>query len=145
MIGIQATGKSTFARERLYDTHVRINLDMLRTRNRERLLLDACIEAGQPFAVDNTNATAQERARYIEPAKSAGFAVVGYDFQSAIDEALQRNAGRSAARQVPEGGVRGTHARLEIPVLDEGFDALHYVRIEPGTERTNFHVEDWSE
>ncbi len=29
--GIQATGKSSFYRERFFHTHVRINLDMLRT------------------------------------------------------------------------------------------------------------------
>jgi hypothetical protein len=31
LIGLQASGKSTFFRERFSDTHVRINLDMLRT------------------------------------------------------------------------------------------------------------------
>ena len=42
-IGIQATGKSTFYKERFSDTHARINLDMLKTRHREDTLLDACI------------------------------------------------------------------------------------------------------
>ena len=37
-IGIQATGKSTFFQEQFADTHVRVNLDMLRTRHRERRL-----------------------------------------------------------------------------------------------------------
>ena len=32
LIGIQGSGKSTFCRKRFFDTHVRINLDMLRTR-----------------------------------------------------------------------------------------------------------------
>ncbi|MEN3294973.1 MAG: hypothetical protein V7642_4226, partial [Burkholderiales bacterium] len=34
-IGIQASGKSTFYKERFFDTHVRISMDLLRTRNRE--------------------------------------------------------------------------------------------------------------
>lgn len=38
-IGIQATGKSTFYRQRFYDSHIRLSLDMLRTRHRESLLL----------------------------------------------------------------------------------------------------------
>ena len=38
LIGIQGSGKSTFYRERFFDTHVRINLDMLKTRQREKLL-----------------------------------------------------------------------------------------------------------
>ena len=76
--GIQATGKSTFYRERFFHTHVRINLDMLRTRHREQVLLRACFEALQPFVVDNTNLTRRERAVYIAAARAAGFAVTGY-------------------------------------------------------------------
>ena len=30
-VGLQASGKSTFYRERFFRTHVRINLDMLKT------------------------------------------------------------------------------------------------------------------
>ena len=54
-MGIQGAGKSTFFKERFFDTHVRINLDMLKTRHREAILLDACIRAKQRFVVDNTN------------------------------------------------------------------------------------------
>lgn len=35
LCGIQASGKSAFYSERFFHTHVRINLDMLRTRRRE--------------------------------------------------------------------------------------------------------------
>ncbi|HZC19556.1 MAG TPA: hypothetical protein VE225_07575, partial [Rubrobacteraceae bacterium] len=63
-VGIQASGKTSFYRERFFDTHLRINLDMLKTRRREQIFLRACIEAGQPFVVDNTNPSARERARY---------------------------------------------------------------------------------
>jgi hypothetical protein len=34
---------------------------MLKTRHREHHFLQACIEARQPFVVDNTNATRVER------------------------------------------------------------------------------------
>ena len=64
-IGGQGSGKSTFYRETFLDTHVRINLDMLRTRHREKLILEACIAAQQSFVVDNTNPTLADRARYI--------------------------------------------------------------------------------
>jgi predicted kinase len=91
-VGIQASGKSSFYRKQFFDTHLRINLDMLKTRHRERILLRACIEAKQPFVVDNTNPTIEERARYIEIARSGGFRVVGYYFRSPPKEALTRNA-----------------------------------------------------
>ena len=34
-IGIQATGKSAFYQQRFADTHIRLNLDMLKTRRRK--------------------------------------------------------------------------------------------------------------
>ena len=51
-MGIQAVGKSTFFNDRFSKTHIRINLDMLRTRHRENAILKACFEASQSFVVD---------------------------------------------------------------------------------------------
>src|SRR5215510_15125912 len=93
-IGIQGAGKSTFYKERFFDTHVRINLDMLKTRHREQLLLKACIEAKQPFVVDNTNVTREQRAKYITAAKPAQFKITGYYFNTDIEDAIKRNSGR---------------------------------------------------
>ena len=140
-MGIQATGKSTFVRQRLFDSHVRINLDMLRTRNRERLLFEACVEAGQPFVIDNTNATRTERERYLAPAREAGFRVIGYYFQSEIDASLRRNANRPEEARIPDAGIRGTHARLELPSRAEGFDSLFYVRQKEG----DFDIQEWND
>jgi predicted kinase len=126
--GIQGAGKSSFYRERFADTHVRINLDMLRTRKRERILLEACLAARQPFVVDNTNPTAADRARYLVPATVAGFEVVAYCFRPSISEALALNAGRQ--RQVPPHVIVDTADRLELPRLDEGFAALYAVAMD---------------
>ena len=139
-IGVRASGKSSFYRERFFDTHLRINLDMLKTRHRERILLRACIEAGQSFVVDNTNPSVEERARYIEPARSGGFRVLGYYFRVHPKEALHRNARRSGKARIPEKGILGTHKRLRVPSLEEGFSELYGVRIE---ETGRFIVEEW--
>lgn len=128
--GVQASGKSTFYRERFFDTHLRINLDMLKTRHREDLLLRACIEAKQPFVVDNTNPSPGERARYIQAARTGGFRVIGYYFRSPIKEALARNARRTGKARIPEKGIFGTHKRLQVPDLDEGFSLLYHVHID---------------
>ena len=45
-VGLQAAGKSSFFVERFFQTHVRINMDMLRTRHRERTLTQACLFDG---------------------------------------------------------------------------------------------------
>lgn len=131
LIGIQGTGKSTFCRERLFHTHVRISLDMLQSRHREVMLLTACLNAKQPFVIDNPNPTREERARYIAPSRAAGFKMVGYFFETDIREALSRNELRGRGHRVPERGVRGTFIRLQPPLLTEGFDALYRVRLGP--------------
>lgn len=122
--GIQAAGKSTFFKACFVDTHIRINLDMLRTRHREKLLIDACLQAKQPYVVENTNLTREERARYIPSAKRAGFRVIGYAFRVELDEALVRNALRDTRRRVPEKAVRAAFRRWQPPSWEEGFDAL---------------------
>jgi predicted kinase len=143
LCGIQGSGKSTFCRERLFHTHVRINLDMLQSRHREVLLLTACLNARQSFVIDNPNPTREERARYIAPARAAGFKVVGYYFESKIGDALARNELRGPGQRVPERGLRGTHSRLQVPARKEGFDALYHVRF--GAEPNEFEVEAFSE
>jgi predicted kinase len=141
-IGIQATGKSTFFQQQFFATHVRINLDMLKTRNRERILLAACLEAKQPFVLDNTNLTREARAGYISQAKAAGFSVAGYYFKSDIQAALERNRQRSGKALIPEKGILGSYRKLELPKFDEGFDRLWYVEI---GEDGQFLVKEWSD
>ena len=82
LVGIQASGKSTFYQQRFFDTHVRISRDVLKTKNRERVLLQACLDTHQPFVIDNTNVLAEERARYVVAARAAGFRVVCYFFRT---------------------------------------------------------------
>jgi hypothetical protein len=87
---------------------MRINLDRLKTRNRETRFLEACLETRQPFVVDNTNASRAERQKYIEAAKQGGFKVIGYYFQSRIEDCKWRNEKRPADQQIPLRGILGT-------------------------------------
>jgi predicted kinase len=141
-IGIPASGKSTFYKERFFTTHVRINLDMLKTRKREALILQACLAAKQPFAVDNTNVLKTERAPYIEQARAAGFRVVGYYFQSRLQDALDRNRQRTGKAYIPEKGLIARYSQMQVPNLDEGFEQLFYVLIDP--ESGEFLVKEWN-
>jgi predicted kinase len=139
-IGLQATGKSSFYRERFFRTHVRINLDMLGTRHRAKLLLEACIAGQTKGVADNTNLTRDERAQFILPVKTAGFRVVGYFFESRVAEALRRNAARPEVERVPDVAIPGSSNRLQLPSMDEGFDELFFVRL---MENNQFNVEGW--
>lgn len=138
--GIQATGKSTFYKTHFFNTHVRISLDLLRTRHRERVFLQSCLQTRQKFVVDNTNPSVSEREVYIGIAKAAGYQVIGYYFESKADEAVKRNNLRNDKEQIPEKGIYGTRKRLQIPAFAEGFDALFYVRLE---EPAGFNVREW--
>ena len=129
LVGIQASGKSTFYQERFAGTHVRINLDMLRTRKREARFVQTCLETRQPFVVDNTNPTAADRARYIGPATAAGFRLIGYFFRSSVEDAIRRNATREGKQRIPEVAIHAAHTRLEPPSREEGIDELFDVSI----------------
>ncbi|HYE17535.1 MAG TPA: ATP-binding protein [Tepidisphaeraceae bacterium] len=141
-IGLQGSGKSSFYRQRLVDTHVRLGMDMLRTRHRERLLFEACLAAKQPTVIDNTNPTAEERARYVAPAKAHHFEVVGCYFESRVADCTVRNEQRPAEQVVPRVGLLGTYKRLVCPSPAEGFDRLWYVRTDGAG---GFVVEAWKD
>jgi predicted kinase len=129
LIGVQGSGKTSFYRERFFHTHVRISLDMLRTRRREQILVAGCLAAKQPFVVDNTNPLPGDRARYIGEARRAGFRLVAYFFQTSLHEAIERNNQRSGKQRIPPTAVAGTFRKLQVPTLDEGFEAIHTVTI----------------
>ena len=137
-VGIQATGKSTFFQEKFASSHIHLTLDMLGTRNRERILFEACLRAKQPVVIDNTNPTRTEREMYIAPALEHSFEVIGYYFRSDLKSALERNQER-ASNVIPEKGILNTYGKLELPNFDEGFNSLYYVNQTSGT----FEVWDW--
>jgi predicted ABC-type ATPase len=129
---VQGSGKTTLYRDRFLDTHVRVGMDLLRTRHREAEFVRVCLETRQPFVVDNTNPTPAERRRYVEPARAAGFTVIGYLVEVDTGEALGRNAERVGRARIPISGVVGTARRFVRPALEEGFDELWHATAAPG-------------
>ena len=127
--GVQASGKSSFYLLNLYHSHLRVNLDMLKTRHRENIIFEACLTSKTKMVIDNTNPTREDRARYIGRAKDAGFEVISYYFETDLNSTLERNSYRTGKANIPEVGVRATYKKLEIPSLDEGFDEIFKVKI----------------
>jgi len=128
-VGVQGSGKTPFYRERFFGSHVRISLDMLRTRQREQLLLAACVQGRQAFVIDNTNPLPSDRARYIAPARAAGFRVVVYFFETSLRDAIRRNNQRGGKKKVPVPGVAATFRKLQVPTQEENIDAVYVVKI----------------
>lgn len=141
MIGIQGSGKSTFYHQYLADDYVRVNLDTLKTRNREEQLVSECFREGKCFAVDNTNPTRADRQRYIPLAQYWGYKVVGYFMESKLQTCIKRNNQRSGSAKIPATAIAATSNKLQLPSFDEGFDELYFVKNDGQT----MTIEEWRE
>ncbi len=139
-IGIQASGKTTFYHKQLAQ-YTHISLDVLHTRNKERIALEECFASEKSMVIDNTNPTAADRARYIGRAKENGYKIIGYFFQSRISDCVEHNEKREGKAKVPRTAIAATSNKLEMPCYAEGFDKLYFVHMENG----KILVEDWKE
>ena len=125
LCGVQGSGKTTLYRDRFLATHVRVSLDLLGTRAREAAFVRVCLETRQPFVVDNTNPTPADRRRYVEPAREAGFKVIGLP---------RRGRPRVRVRGVQRSrrpGWRRRRGSLQRPAPEEGFDELWHATAAP--------------
>ncbi len=141
LIGIPASGKSTFYDTRLSKTHVRLSLDIVKSRFREMTLFKEYLAAKLSVVVDNTNVTTSDRNRYIEPAKAAGFQVKGFYFEADVKESLLRNELRVGKNKLPAVAIYTSNMKMELPRLDEGFDELYTVNLAPAGE---FRISRWN-
>lgn len=146
LIGLQGSGKSSFYRERFAGTHALVSKDLwphARKREaRQQRLVQEALAAGRPVVVDNTNPTAEGRAPLIALGKAHGARVVGYCFESRLEDCLARNALRVGRARVPEVALHATRKVLQWPTRAEGFDALYFVRFTP---EGAFDVTEWRE
>src|SRR3954454_1082449 len=137
LCGVQGAGKTTLYRDRFLETHARVSMDLLRTRAREAAFMKLCLDTKMPFVVDNTNPTVADRARYVVPAREAGFRLIAYLVEVDHTVAASRNTAR--ARTVPASGLRDVARRRVRPAPEEGFQELWHAtaaldggwRIEP--------------
>jgi predicted kinase len=133
LVGLQASGKTTFCRQVL-GGYVQVSKDHwpnARNRQRRQLRLIAeALAARRDVAVDNTNPSPAEWQPLIETARQADAQVVAYWFPPDLAESLRRNAARQGRSQVPEAGMRVVMARLREPGLGDGFDAVLAVRFD---------------
>ncbi len=132
-VGLQASGKSTFFRERFAATHEHVSKDLMRNnRNRSRRqaqLIEAALKEGSSVVVDNTNAAVEDRLALVELGREFGAKIVCYYFESAVRECVGRNRRRAGEEKVPDVAIFATAKRLVSPSYSEGFDELFRVRI----------------
>lgn len=143
LIGLPASGKSTFFRERFAATHDHVSKDLLRNnrrpQRRQEQLIAESLSAGRSVVVDNTNPSAGVRAPLIDAARKHGAEVVGYFFISDARDALRRNRTRDGRERVPDVAIFTVRKHLQPPTPAEGFDRLYAVTMIEAERR--FHVE----
>lgn len=126
-IGIPASGKSSFYKEHFFNSHVRVSLDLLNTRNKEQKLIAYCFATQSKFVIDNTNVSQEERAKYITLLKDNRYEIIGYYFETTLEDALNRNENRNET--ISAIGVKAKYKQLELPTITEGFDKIFKVNL----------------
>jgi predicted kinase len=145
-IGLQASGKSTFFRERLSATHAHVSKDLFRNnknpKRRQTQLIEAALEQGSSVVVDNTNPTLEDRLTLIELGREFGARIIGYYFESEVRRCVGRNRRRTGRERVPDVAIFATAKRLVAPSYSEGFDELFRVRI---TDDSTFEIRPYGD
>lgn len=135
LVGLQGAGKSTFVAQRFAATHTVVSKDRMRSARsktrRQARELEAALSAGASVVVDNTNATAADRAAVLEIGRRHGARAIACWFDEPPEDCLRRNRAREGDARVPDVGVFATIARLTKPTLAEGFAEIWRVRITP--------------
>ncbi|MET9293290.1 ATP-binding protein [Streptomyces sp. NPDC003077] len=135
LVGLQASGKSTFYAQRLSGRYALVSKDLFprAARNKQRRqmrLVEEALTAGESVAVDNTNPSPEEWGPLITLGHAHGATVTAYWFPPDVAGSLRRNAAREGRDRVPDVGIHATLKRLREPSLADGFDGVREVRFD---------------
>ena len=133
LVGLPASGKSTFYRERFAATHDHVSKDAMRNaarpQARQQRMIAASLAAGRSVVVDNTNPSRAGRAAIAGLARQHGASVVAYYFEATAADALRRNRRRQGRDRVPDVAIFTVRKRLEPPDASEGLDRIYRVTL----------------
>jgi len=125
MIGLPASGKSTFAKLN-YPSHGLISLDeMKHNRKREEEFIEENLSKGTSLIISDTNLTHKIRTKHISIAKKYNAYTTAVFLNLPVDFILQRN--RNREKPVPEASIYRMRKKLELPSYDEGFGKIRII------------------
>jgi predicted kinase len=147
LVGLPASGKSTWAREQgggvLSTDEIRVLLSDDATNqsihgivfSTLRYLLRRRLELRMPVTyVDATNTTPHERRAYVKIADLYDAAAEAVFFDTPAEICKERNRNRD--RVVPDWAIDMMAARLRPPTVEEGFDQVTVYHPGPGAALT---------
>ncbi|MFL6063697.1 MAG: AAA family ATPase [Friedmanniella sp.] len=131
MVGLQASGKSTYVARVLAKDHEVVSKDhwphARRREQRQLRVAEQHLQDGRSVVVDNTNASVERRAGLVALAHRLGVPVRAVFVSTPFAVCEQRNAGRTGRARVPDIGLRATAKILVPPTIAEGFDRVEIV------------------
>ena len=129
-VGLPGSGKSTYYKEHFLNTHLRISNDLLKTKNREKLLLEFCKDTNMSFVIDNTNVQKTDRAKYLEIIKDwkQDVSIKCIYFECDVPTCVKRNAGRTGKDRIPDCAIYSKAKIFEEPTIEEGFDEIQIIK-----------------
>ncbi len=131
MIGLQASGKTTFSRSHFGEAYRYVSKDLLGNNSnparRQRQLIEEALQQGLSVVVDNTNPTIEERKALIDLGRLYNAEIIGYFFEVQLKQSLERNRAREGKVRVPDVAIFATLKRLARPSYAEGFTKLFCV------------------
>ncbi|HYX48997.1 MAG TPA: ATP-binding protein, partial [Ktedonobacteraceae bacterium] len=128
LIGLQASGKSTFYRTRFAETYEHVSKDLLKSsknknkNQKQAERIEWALQEQRSVVVDNTNITIQDRLPLLDIGRRYNATIIGYYFQPDVLGSRTRNLERAGKAQVPEKVIFMTAYKLEPPTYAEGFD-----------------------
>lgn len=135
LIGLQASGKSSFFRSNFAATYEHVSKDLLRTSKyknkaqKQAELIERTLQEHRSVVIDNTNTRVEDRKSLIESGRKYGARIIGYYFLPEVASSRERNKQRVGKAQVPDKAIFITAHKLVSPSYAEGFDKLYYVQI----------------
>jgi predicted kinase len=138
MVGLPGSGKSTYARDARFPV---LSSDAIRLILADdetdqtihgrvfatlRYLLVQRVEIGRPVTcIDATHLTRTEREPYVKIAKEHRCSLEAVFVNTPLAVCLERN--RQRARRVPEEALIAMAAKLQPPMLEEGFARIEVI------------------